>query len=210
MFALLIAVVLAAPQPSPPEPSATRTPAPNASAAPAPPAEPSTSPGPSPASIPSLAPCTTAKIAPVENIDSKTAQPGSPFRFRVISVDDSAKLAFPKVANDAEGWGIVSVVRRGHTGGEPGLLVLETRFVIDSDGAHVPATFARTVSGLFIGKSHNSPFGVGYIPFVGYAASAYDALHKGGDVTVGLHDALTIVLGDAADMGTCSLPTTPP
>lgn len=165
-------------------------------------------PSPAPSATPVMPPCLTAKVTSVDEISSKTAQPGAPFRFTVASVD--AGGAFKNIAPGNEGWGIISVVRRGRTGGEAGMLVLETRFIVGSDGAHVPATFARTMSGLFMGKTHNSPPGVGWIPFVGYASSAYDAFHKGGDVIVGPTDSLTIVLGDEADVGACSLPTPPP
>jgi len=192
---------------------ASPTPAPGPTGAPPSPpapAEPPAAASPVPSPSVSLPACVAVKIAPIDAVNSKNAQPGAPFRFKVTSVDDGAKRAFPTVTAGTEGWGIVSVVRRGLTGGEPGLIVLETRFVIASDGSHVPATLARTVSGLFTGKSHNSPTGASWIPFVGYAASAYDAFHKGGDITVGPTDTLTVVLGDNADMGTCSLPTAPP
>lgn len=195
MFVLLIAGALATATPSP-EPSNTAAPAP----APVP--------SPAPSGTPALAACTTAKVTAHDEISSKTAQPGEPFRFTVASIDSGG--AFKNVAPGNDGWGVISVVRRGRTGGEAGLLVLETRFIIGSDGVHVPATLARTVSGLFMGKTHNSPPGVGWIPFVGYAASAYDAFHKGGDIVVGPSDSLTVVLGDEADVGACSLPTPPP
>jgi len=223
MFALLIAAAVAA-SPSPElapstagtaaatsSPSAAPTPAPSFEVAPAPAAD--QSPAVSPSNTPgaSLAPCPTAKIEPLDTIDTKTAQPGAPFRFKVTEVDAVTKAAFPKLVPSAPGWGIVSVVARGKTGGTPGLLVLETRFIVASDGSHVPATFARTINGLFMGKTHNSPMGTSYIPIVGFAASAYDAFHRGGDLTVGPDEKpLTVVLGDGADMGSCSLPSPSP
>jgi hypothetical protein len=64
---------------------------------------------------------------------------------------------------------------------------------------------------LFMGKTHNSPMGASYIPIVGFAATAYDAFHRGGDLTVGPDEKpLTVVLGDGADMGSCSLPSSSP
>jgi len=206
MFALLMAAALAAL----PSPEAQPSPAPPFVLSPAtePPSSAEASPSPSPAA--SLPPCSTVKIALLDSISSKTAQPGEPFRFHVTSIDDHARIAFPTVVLGSDGWGVVAVIQRGRTGGLPGFIVLEPRFIIGSDGAHVPATLAHAISLFYSGKSHNSPAGVGLIPFVGIFTSPYDAFHKGGDVTVGPSDTLTLLLGDGADAGGCSPPTTPP
>jgi glucose/arabinose dehydrogenase len=200
MFALLIAGALAATPAAAPEPSATTTPAPAFVTS----GTPSPSPSPSASSV-----CETLKVAPLDTLDSKTAQPGQAFHFKVAGIE-SADGTFPKVSTGADGVAVISVVRRGSMGGAPGLLVLETRYVVASDGTHVPAVLVRKVSGLFMGKSHNSPPGVGWLPFVGYAAGAYDALHKGGDVSFGPNDQLTVALGDDAVTGACSIPSPKP
>jgi hypothetical protein len=166
-------------------------------------------PAPSPSPTPALAPCAVAKANLVAAVDSKYGQPGQAFRFTVTSVDDPGH-AFPAVAPGATGWGEISVVRHGRTGGDPGLLVLETRYVIASDGTHVPVSLIRSISGLFIGKSHDSPPMLGFIPYVGYVTSAYDAFHKGGDVIVGPGDVLTVAIGDDAVSGSCRLPAPAP
>jgi hypothetical protein len=142
-------------------------------------------------------------------VDSKTGQPGQPFKFTVSSIDDPSR-AFETLGVGAEGWGDIAVVRRGKTGGEAGLLVLEARYLVGSDGKHIPVSLVRTLNGLFMGKSHNSPGVLGWIPYVGYVSSAYDAFHKGGDVVVTPGDLLTVALGDDAVTGACALPTAPP
>jgi hypothetical protein len=200
MFALLIAGALAATAAPAPEPSATTTPVPAFVTSGKPSPLPSTSPSPV---------CETVKVAPVDTLDSKNAQPGQAFHFKVASIESGAGT-FPKVATGTDGVALISVVRRGSMGGAPGLLVLETRYVVASDGTHVPAVLVRTVSGLFMGKSHNSPPGVGWLPFVGYVAGTYDALHKGGDVSFGPNDVLTVALGDDAVTGACSIPSPKP
>jgi hypothetical protein len=164
---------------------------------------------PQPSSSPVLPPCALAEIAPATVLDSKTAQPGQPFKFTVSNIEDPSH-AFRSLANGAEGWGVIAVVRHGRTGGDPGLLVLEARFVIAPDGTHVPVEFVRSRSGLFMGKSHNSPGVLGWIPYVSYVTSAYDAFHKGGDVAAGPNNVMSVALGDDAVMGACSLPTPSP
>ncbi len=218
MLALVLAAALTGtPAPSP---ALAVTPAPSPAPAASNPAA-ATTPTPGPASIqlfmatpqPSssavLPPCPLAEIAPATVLDSKTAEPGQPFKFTVSNIDDPGH-AFASLAAGAEGWGVIAVVRHGRTGGDPGLLVLEARFVIAPDGRHVPVEFVRSRSGLFMGKSHNSPGVLGWIPYVSYVSSAYDAFHKGGDVAAGPNNVMSIALGDDAVMGACALPTAAP
>ena len=153
--------------------------------------------------------CATAKIAPIDTINSKDANPGQSFKFAVASVDDPQKL-HPNVAASAQGLGLVAVVRRGRTGGEPGLLVLEARYVVAADGTHVPVAMLRSVNGLYMGKTGNSPPLLGLIPYVGYVTGTYDALHKGGDVSAGPADSLIVLVGDDAISGACTAPSPPP
>jgi len=216
MFALVLAaalIVTPASSPAPPAPSPSPAPTSNPAA--------TTTPSPGPASVqlfletpqpsasPVLPPCALAEIAPASVLDSKIAQPGEPFKFTVSKIDDPGH-AFSGLAAGAEGWGVIAVVRHGRTGGDPGLLVLEARFVIAPDGRHVPVEFVRSRSGLFMGKSHNSPGVLGWIPYVSYVSSAYDAFHKGGDVAAGPDSIMSIALGDDAVLGTCALPTPAP
>jgi hypothetical protein len=204
MFPILIAAAFAqalTPAPTPP----TAPPSPVFVAAPAP----TNSGAPRPSLSAVLPPCALAKIAPATVLDSKTAEPGQSFKFVVSSIDDPGH-AFSSIATGTEGWGVIAVVRHGRTGGDPGLLVLEARYVIGLDGKHVPVELVRSLSGLFMGKSHNSPGVLGWIPWVGYVSSAYDAFHKGGDILVGPNEVLTIALGDDPVVNACSLPTPAP
>jgi hypothetical protein len=199
---------------------ATPAPAPApAAATPAASAEPSPAPSESPelkeiyrtkvGPPPTLPPCATAKITPAESLGSKDAQPGKPFKFNVASVDDPLG-EFKTIAPGAIGYGVVSVVRRARAGGDPGLLVIESRYIVASDGTHVPASMLRTVNGLFMGRTNNSPGLLGLVPYVGYATSLYDAIHKGGETGTGPGDTLIVLVGDGAIEGTCEPPAPPP
>jgi len=193
VFALLAAGVLS-PSPAPAQPPASEAP--------------SASPAPSAAAAPSATPatiCGTAIVSPLEVVNSKTADPGQTFKFSVKSIADPQNL-FTKVAPGESGLGLISVVRHARAGGDPGLLVLETRYIVASDGSHVPVALVRTVNGLFMGRTRNSPALLGLIPYVGYVTGTYDALHKGTDVAMGPGDTLLVALGDDAIAGTCSLP----
>jgi len=164
-------------------------------------------------SVPSTPPvlplCATAKITPIDSISSKNANPGQTFRFAVASVDDPQKL-HANVAATTQGLGLVAVVRRARTGGDPGLLVLEARYVVATDGTHVPVSMMRSVNGLYMGKTGNSPPLLGLIPYVGYVTGTYDALHKGGEVSAGPADSLIVLVGDDAISGGCTPPSPPP
>jgi len=207
--------------------AAQQTPAPEPSVVPAPSTTPAFTPEPTPAPsesaelrtilrtkvepptpTPTLPPCATAKISPAETIGSKDAQPGKSFRFNVTSVDDPLG-EFKNVAAGAVGYGVVSVVRRARAGGDPGLLVLESRYIVASDGTHVPVSLLRTVNGLFLGHTNNSPGLLGLIPYVGYATSLYDAIHKGGETGTGPAYSLIVLMGDDAIAGTCEPPPPP-
>lgn len=214
MFALVLAAALTAPAPA-----LTATPAPSPAPAASNPAPTTPTAGPAaiqlfletprPSASPVLPPCALAEIAPATILDSKTAQPGQPFKFTVSNIEDPGH-AFGALANGAEGWGVIAVVRHGRTGGDPGILVLEARFVIAPDGTHVPVEFVRSRSGLLMGKTHNSPGVLDWIPYVSYVTSAYDAFHKGGDVAAGPNTIMSIALGDDAVVGACALPTPSP
>jgi hypothetical protein len=218
-FGMLASIADAAQQT--PAPASAPSPEPAASATPALAPEPTPAPSESaefrtilrttvrpPTPSPTLPPCATAKISPAETIGSKEAEPGKTFRFNVTSVDDPLG-EFKTIAPGAVGYGVVSVVRRARAGGDPGLLVLESRYIVAADGAHVPVSLLRTVNGLFLGHTNNSPGLLGLIPYVGYATSLYDAIHKGGETGTGPADSLIVLLGDDAIAGTC-LPPPPP
>jgi hypothetical protein len=164
--------------------------------------------GPSPSPVPVAAVCGTAIITPSEILNSKTAQPGQPFKFSLTSLKDP-QHQFTTLAPGASGVGLISVVRHAAAGGDPGLLVLETRYLVATDGAHVPISLIRTVNGLFMGRTRNSPALLGLIPYVGYVTGTYDALHKGTDVAIGPGDTLLVALGDQQIEGACTLPPSP-
>lgn len=163
---------------------------------------------PAPTATPSTV-CGTAVVTPLQIVDSKTAEPGQTFTFSVKSVDDQVHR-FPNIAAGETGYGSISVVRRAKSGGDPGLLVLETRYIVGSDGNHVPVELVRSVNGLFMGRTRNSPALLGLIPYVGYVTGTYDALHKGTDVAMGPGDTLLVALGDDPIAGTCGIPSPMP
>jgi hypothetical protein len=162
--------------------------------------------GPTPSPVPSpTGICGTAVISPAEIVDSKTAVPGQTFKFTLKSVADPQQQ-YANLTPGASGLGTISVVRHARAGGDPGLLVLETRYLVAPDATHVPVSLIRSVNGLFMGKTRNSPALLGLIPYVGYVTGTYDALHKGTDVAIGPGDTLLVALGDDAIAGTCTLP----
>jgi hypothetical protein len=150
-----------------------------------------------------LPPCRTAHIAIASPIDSSTATLGQTFTFTVSDADPATGSEPPQLAG-ATGYGIISAVRKAHTGGIPGAIGLEPRFIVTRDGTHVPIVLADTDS-LFEGKSGNVKGALNFIPYVSIGTRSYNALHKGGDVTVPATDKLRIAIGDDVVTGACQV-----
>ena len=105
------------------------------------------------------------------------------------------------------GQGIVATLDHSKSRGESGYLVLEARYLELSDGTYVPAMFVPGGDGrsdAFVrAGSSDAPSPLGYIPYVGTAASIYDYFHHGKDAAVVAGAPLALVLGDGYFRGTC-------
>ncbi|HZO92564.1 MAG TPA: hypothetical protein VFB22_02255 [Candidatus Baltobacteraceae bacterium] len=151
-------------------------------------------------------PCVHDLIALLDTIDSATAHPGDVFEFRLVE---------PAVAPDGTplpagqlGYGVIANATHANKGGQPGYLALETRFLLLADGRHIPVLIDRhnDDSSAATGATANAPWALGLIPFVGYAAGGYDALHHGRDAAIPRGTRVSVVIGDDAALGKCRLP----
>ncbi len=165
------------------------------------------------ASQPVVRPCVHALVAVLDDIDSAHARSGDVFEFR-LAENAVAPDGTPLQAGQL-GYGIIANASHANKGGQPGYLALETRFFALADGRHIPVLIDRhnDDSSVATGASGNAPWALGLIPFVGYAAGGYDALHHGRDAAILKGTRVSVLIGDDAALGACRLPTpgeTPP
>ncbi len=158
-------------------------------------------------------PCVHALVAVLDDIDSAHAHSGDVFEFR-LAENAVAPDGTPLQAGQL-GYGVIANASHANKGGQPGYLALETRFFALADGRHVPVLIDRhnDDSSVATGASANAPWALGLIPFVGYAAGGYDALHHGRDAAILKGTRVSVLIGDEAALGTCRPPNageTPP
>jgi len=154
--------------------------------------------------------CVHGMAAVDDTIDSSSARSGDRFRFQVV--DPMTMADGSVVPAGTTGYGIIANASHAERGGRGGYLALETRFVVLSDGKHVPAIIDRTNDerSTAVGGSGNAPGLLGWVPVVGYAVGGYDSLHHGKDATIPRGTRIGIFLGDDAALGTCRPPTPSP
>ena len=171
-------------------PTATPTPVPTASA--------------SAAASETLPPCPVAKAKLLGTIDTKIVTAGARFSYATIA---PVTFGGKEIPAGTQGEGIVATMDHSKSHGESGYLVLEARYLELADGSHVPATFVPGGDGrsdAFVrAGSSNAPSVLGYLPYVGTAASVYDYFHHGKDAAVVADAQFALVLGDDLFKGTC-------
>jgi len=158
-------------------------------------------------------PCVHALVAVLDDIDSAKAHPGDVWEFR-LAENATAPDGTPLQAGQL-GYGVIANATHANKNSTPGYLALETRFLALADGRHIPVIIDRhnDDSSVATGASGNAPWALGLIPFVGYAAGGYDALHHGRDAAILKGTRISVLIGDQAAMGTCRPPApgeTPP
>jgi hypothetical protein len=163
------------------------------------------------ADVPPLPACATVDAATIGVIDSGLAKAGDVFRFRTLS-DTPAAATRPAVPKDSVGYGVVMIAHHGASGGRPGFLVVDARFVRLADGTHVPVEIVPEPTRdtpYMQGRTANAPGFFGIIPFAGYMTGAYNTLHHGREIVVPDGTRLTLIVGDDIELGACRLPTAP-
>jgi hypothetical protein len=157
---------------------------------------------------PALPQCTTVDVSTVGVIDSGLAKAGDAFRFRTVA-DVPAGPTYPAVPKDSNGFGIVIIAHHGASGGRPGFMIIDARFVRLADGTHVPVQIVpepKRDTPYMQGRTANAPGYVGFIPFASYVTGAYNTLHHGREIVVPEGARLTLIVGDDLALGACRLP----
>jgi hypothetical protein len=156
---------------------------------------------------PAAAPaCPTVFASLDATIDTRTAHAGDPFRFTTLTPVSAGSVALPAFAH---GVGVVMSYTHAKGGGQPGYLILEARYLVAPDGAHVPATLVPGGDGhaqAFVrGGTSSSGFLTAIPYYVGTAASIYDALHHGKEAALLAGSRMLLVVGDEFFAGACRL-----
>jgi hypothetical protein len=153
--------------------------------------------------LPALPPCTQVIIETTKPIESRTAKPGDFFAFKSIgAVTFQGRIVIP---SGTPGFGVVTLAvaaGRGH-GGAIGLEPLYFKFA-NGDEIHVirdrrpNALAAQGYNGQLPGYVGAVP-----IPGVGLVIGAYNALHKGKDVTIAPGALASVFASDSPDTAKC-------
>lgn len=135
--------------------------------------------------LPHLNPCTVVAVQMLDSVDSGKAEPGDFFRFETINaVTAGKKILIPA---RTMGYGIVSVASPAGRGGRAGTLVLEPRYLVLPDGAHLGVVLDHDASDLQkAGKSGDMPGYLGAIPVPGLGAAIgiFNYFHHGHNILV--------------------------
>lgn len=163
------------------------------------------------ASVPSTAQtvprCIEADVKMVSKLDSAFAVAGDSFTFR-IAQHVAAKGSVPDIPIGTRGFGVVSYADHAHGSGSPGRLVVEPRFLVLSDGAHVPVIADPQLSESFVeGETRSVNGAFGFVPGFGLAVSGYNALHRGREVVISKGTTFRVILGDDLALAQCFVPS---
>ena len=145
---------------------------------------------------PSVASCPQVGAALSATIDTKKVKPGELFRFATLGPVSFGGITIPTGTN---GIGLIATLDHSKSQGHSGYLVLEARYLENTDGSHVPVAFIRAGS---------SDAGlIGYLPYyIGTAAGVYNTFHHGKDAAVVAGTHFSLIVGDAYYAGDCRLP----
>lgn len=154
--------------------------------------------------IAGLSDCAVVAVQMMDDVNSADAKPGDFFRFETINaVTVGNKIVIPA---RTMGYGIVSVAASAARGGRAGSLVLEPRYLVLPDGAHVGVVLDHSASDLQAsGTSGNMPGYLGAIPIPGLGAAIgiFDYFHHGRDIEVKKGTAFTIFPSDSPESEDC-------
>lgn len=156
------------------------------------------------AAISGLHPCSVVAVQMVDDVNSSSAKPGDFFRFETINaVTVGDKIVIPA---RTIGYGIVAVAVPAGSGGRPGSLVLEPRYLVMPGGNHLGVVLNHNTSDLQrSGQSGNMPGYLGAIPIpgIGAAVGIFNFFHHGRDIEVRKGAAFTIFPNDAPSTEKC-------
>jgi hypothetical protein len=152
----------------------------------------------------SVKPCTVVGVQMVEDVDSASAQPGDFFRFETINaVTAGKKIVIPA---RTLGYGIVAVASSAGSGGRPGVLVLEPRYLDLPDHARLGVVLDHNASDLqATGKAGGMPGYLGAIPvpMIGAAIGIFNFFHHGKNILVKKGTVFSIFPADGPQTERC-------
>jgi hypothetical protein len=152
-------------------------------------------------------PCRIVEAVLDDELDSGRTRTGTIFHFSVAATGGGAAL---------HGTGIVDFVRGARRGGSAGQIGIETRFIEQPDGTHVPATLVvlgTLHASVIEGRTRNAPVALAAVgafrptPYQIAAGiiGAYGALHFGSQAVLARGTPLLVLLGDDYLTGGCSV-----
>lgn len=154
--------------------------------------------------IQGLNPCTVVAVQMIDSVDSSEAQPGDFFRFETINaVTAGNKIVIPA---RTVGFGVVAIASPAGSGGRPGTLVLEPRYLVLPSGEHLGVVLNHNTSNLQRnGESGNMPGYLGAIPVPGLGAAIgiFNFLHHGRNIEVKKGAEFTIFPSDSPSSERC-------
>lgn len=152
--------------------------------------------------------CVQAQAALITRLDSSFSEAGDSFTFRTIE-EIAGTASTPPIPIDTIGYGVIALAQHAGPSGVGGVLVLEPRF-LKSDGTRVPVMADPSATKhVARGASRNVPDPIEFVPFVGWAASGYNAFHHGRDVTLKPGMRFRVIVGDDLAASRCYVPPSP-
>lgn len=146
-----------------------------------------------------LDPCTVVAAEMTESIDSSDARPGDFFRFQTVNaVTAGASVIIPE---RTMGYGVVTVASPAGRDAQPGVLVLEPRYLTLPNGKRLGVVLNHNVTGDPLdrsGSSNGIPGYLGAIPLLGVGAAIgiFNYFRKGKNIVVPRGTVFTIFPSD--------------
>lgn len=159
--------------------------------------------------VPALPPCTQVIIETTRPVKSATAKPGDFFEFKSVGATTyEGKIVIP---SGTPGYGVITVAvaaGRGHGG----VLSLEPLYFKLPDGEEIHVVRDRRPNALAAqGSSGQLPGYAGAVPLpgVGAVVGAFNALHKGKDVTIAPGALASVFASDSPETAKCQSQVAP-
>jgi hypothetical protein len=158
---------------------------------------------PAPSEPPPLAKCVEADATLSLELSSALIAPGDAFSF-ALSGDVPPSGDYPALRAGTKGYGLIAFVRHAAAGGQPGMIVLEPRYVVAPDGRHVPVlSDPAGPERISNGRHRDVPGPLEFLPGIGLAFGGYNALHRGKEVVLPQGTPLRIIIGDGLATASC-------
>ncbi len=136
----------------------------------------------------------------IDKVDSATAYPGMPFRFRITQ---PSNIGGHLVKTGTIGYGFVREASAASNRNRNGSLVLEMREVV-SGKTHIQVMADPRETSLWAPATSIAEKATGYIPIAGLIRTAVNEVRNGRNVTIGPGFNFHVVaVGDAAKMQPC-------